>query len=60
MRSFQERNVSSLSVRGDVLTLQNAHRNFLILCQIALHPNIYFLMSKQYKTPQIHSKMLKQ
>ena len=42
------------------LTLQTAHRNFLILCQIVLHQNINFLISKQYKTPKIDPKILKQ
>ena len=59
MCSFQERNVSSLSIWGNVLTLQTAHRNFLILCDIVLHPNINFLISKQNKTPKIDPKILK-
>ena len=58
MCSFQERSVSSLPIWGNVLTLQTAHRNFLILCDIVLHPNINFLISKQNKTPNIDPKML--
>ena len=60
MCSFQERNVSSLSIPGNVLTLQTAHINFVILCQIVSHPNIIFLISKQKKTPKIDPTMLKQ
>ena len=56
MFSFQERNVSSFSIRGNVLTLQTTHRNFLLLCQIVLHPNINFLISKKNKTPKIDPK----
>ena len=40
-------------------TLQIAHGNFLILCQMVLHPNINFLISKQNKTTKIIPKMLK-
>ena len=57
--SFQERNVSFLSIWGNVITLQTAHRNFLILCQIVSHSNINFLISKQNKAPKIDPKMLK-
>ena len=60
MCSFQERNVSSLSISGNVLKTQTAHRNFLILCQILSHPNINLLICKQKKAPQIDPKMLKQ
>ena len=60
MCSFQERNVSSLSIGGNVLTVQTAHRNFLILCQIVSHSNLNFLISKQNKAPKIDPKMLKQ
>ena len=42
------------------ITLQTAHRNFLILCQTVLHPNITFLISKQNKRPKIYPKILKQ
>ena len=56
MFSFQERNVSSFSIRGNVLTLQTAHRNLLILCQIVLHPYINFLISKKNKTPKTDPK----
>ena len=42
MCSLQEKNVSSLSILGNVLTLQTAHGNFLVLCQMVLHPNINF------------------
>ena len=59
MCSFQAKNVSSLSTWGNVLTLQTAHGNFLILCQMVLLPNINFLISKQTKTPKIDPKMLK-
>ena len=47
MCSFQERNVSSLSIWGNVYTLQTAYRNFLILCQIVSHANINLLLHKQ-------------
>ena len=47
-----------LSIWGNVLMLQNAHGNFLILCQMVLLPNINFLISKQNKTPKIDPKML--
>ena len=60
MCSFEERNVSSFSILGNVLTLQTAHRNFLKLCQIVFHPNINFLIIKQNKRPKIDLKMLKQ
>ena len=68
MCSFQERNVCSLSkllcslffAWGNVLTLQTAHRNFLILCQIVSHSNINFLISKQNKAPKTVPKILKQ
>ena len=45
---------------GNVLALQTAHGNFLMLCQMVLFPNINFLISKQYKTPKIDPKMLQQ
>ena len=32
--------------------------NFLILCQIVLHPNINFLTSKQNLTPNIYPKII--
>ena len=38
---------------GNVFTLQTAHGNFLMLCQMVLLPNINFLISKQNKTPKI-------
>ena len=60
MCSFQERNVSSLSIWGNVLTLQTARRIFLILCQIVSHSNINFSISKQNKAPKIDPKMQKQ
>ena len=60
MCSFQERYVSSFSIWRNVLTLQTAHRIFLILCQIVLHPNISFQVSKQNKIPKSDPKMLKQ
>ena len=60
MFSFQEKNVSSLRIWRNALTIQTAHGNFLILCQMILHPNINFLISKQNKTPKIDLKMLKQ
>ena len=60
MCNFQEKTVSSFSIWGNVLTLQTAHGNFLILCQMVLHPNINFLITKQNKTPKIDPKMLKQ
>ena len=60
MSSFQERNVSSFSISGNVLILQTAHRNFLILCQIVLHPNFNFLLRKQIKRPKSDPKILKQ
>ena len=45
---------------GNVLTLQTAHGNFLMLCQMVLLPNINFLISKQNKTPKIDKEMVKQ
>ena len=45
---------------GNALTLQTAHGNFLMLCQIILLPNINFLISKQNKTPKLDLKMVKQ
>ena len=59
MFSLQEKNVSPLPIWGNVLTLQTAHGNFLILFQIVLHPNINVLISKQNKKPKIDPKMLK-
>ena len=53
MWSFQEKNISSLSVLGNALTLPTAYGKFLILCQIILFPNINFFISKQNKTPKI-------
>ena len=60
MCSFQEKNVSSLLMWGNVLPLQTAPENFLIYCQILLHPNINFLISKQNKAPKINAEMVKQ
>ena len=60
MFSFQEKNVSSLSIRENELTLQTANGNFLRLCQMILHPNINFLKSEQNKTLKIDPKILKQ
>ena len=60
MCSFQENNISSLSIRGNVLALRTAYGNFLILCQMVLFPNIKLLISKQKKTRKINPKMLKQ
>ena len=61
MCSFQEeKNASSLSTWRNVLTLQTPHRNFLMLCQMVLLPNINFLISKQNKTPKIDPKVVKQ
>ena len=60
MCSFQEGNVSSLSICGNVLTLQTAHRNFLILFQIVSHFSMNFLINKQNEEPKIDPKMLKQ
>ena len=60
MCCFQEKNGSSLSIWGNALTLQTAHRNFLILYQIVSRPNINVLISKQNKAPKIDPKMLKQ
>ena len=57
---FSTKNVSSLSIRGNDLTLQSAHGNFFIFCQMVLLPNINFLISKQNKTLEIDPKMLKQ
>ena len=45
---------------GNVHTLQTAHGNFLMVCQMVLLPNINFLISKQNKTPKIDPKMVKQ
>ena len=60
MCSVQESHVSSLSIWGNVLTLQTAHRNVLIFCQIVSHSNINFLISKQNKAPKTVPKILKQ
>ena len=60
MSSFQEKNVSFLSICGNVFTLQTAHGNFLMFCELVLLPNINFLISKQNKTPKIDPKMLRQ
>ena len=46
-------------IRANVLTLQTAHRNFLILCQIVSHSNINYLI-RQNKASKIDPKMLKQ
>ena len=56
MCSFQQRNVSSLPIPTYVLTLQTAHRNFLTLCQTALHPNINFLVSKKTRDQKLIQK----
>ena len=50
MCSFEKKKVSSLSMFGNVLTLQTTHGDFLMLCQMVLLPNINFLISKQNKT----------
>ena len=52
MYSFIKK-VSTLPMFGNVLTLQTAHRNFLMVYQMVLLPNINFLFSKQNKTPKI-------
>ena len=49
-----------MSIWANVLTLQTAHGNFLIFCQMVLHPNINVLISKKNKTPKIDPEMLKQ
>ena len=36
--------------------MQNAHENFLTLCQMVLLPNINFLISRQNKLPKIDTK----
>ena len=43
---------------GNVLTLQIAHGNFLILCQMVLLPKIDFLISKQNSTPKLDPTIL--
>ena len=60
MKFSRKKNVSSLSICGNVITLQTAYGNFLMLCQMVLLRNIDFLISKQKKTPKIDPKMLKQ
>ena len=60
MCTFQERNVPSLSIWGNIFKLQTAYRNFVIICQIVSHSNIDFLISKENKAPKIDPKMLKQ
>ena len=52
MYSFQEKNISSLFIWGNVLTLHTA-QNFLILCQMVLLHNINYLISKQNKKLRI-------
>ena len=56
MCSFQERNISSLPIWANVLTLQTAHSSFLILCQTVLHPFINFLISKQKRDQKLIQK----
>ena len=41
---------------GNVPTLQTAHGNFFILCQMVLLPNINFIISKQTKTLKVGPK----
>ena len=54
---FEEKNnVSSFSIWGNVPTLQPAHGNFLIVYQMMLLSNTFFLVSKQIKTPKIDPK----
>ena len=53
---FEEKDGSSLSIWGNFLTLQTAHGNFLIFYQMVLLSNIYFLRSKQSKTPKTDPK----
>ena len=60
MCTFQERNVPSLSIWGNIFKLQTAYRNFVIIFQIVSHSNIDFLISKENKAPKIDPKMLKQ
>ena len=61
MCNFQEKMFLLCPYEEMTLTLQTAHGNFLILCQMFLLANIInFLISKQNKTPQIYPKMLKQ
>ena len=60
MCSFEKKKVSSLSMFGNVLTLETTLGSFLMLCQMVLLPNINFLISKQNKTPKIDPKMVKQ
>ena len=60
MCSFEKKKVSSWSMFGNICTLQAAHENFLMLCQIVLLPNINFLISKKNKTPKIDPKMVRQ
>ena len=57
MSSFQKK--CPLFICGNVLRLQTAHGNFLMLCQMVLLPNIIFLISKQDKTPKVDLKLLK-
>ena len=57
---FSRKKCFSLSIWGNVFTLQTALRNFLIICQIVSHTNINFLISKQNKKPNIDPNMLKQ
>ena len=54
MCNFQEKNISSLFIRGNVFTFQIAHGNLLIFCQMVLHPNINFLISKKTR----HQKLI--
>ena len=44
--SGKKNDVSSLSISRNVLTLQTANGNILILYEIILRPNIYFLSNK--------------
>ena len=63
MCSFQEKNFFSLSICGNVLTIQTSRGNFLMLRQMVLLPklpNVNLLISKQNKTPKINPTMLKQ
>ena len=50
---FQGKKVPSLSMFGNVLTLQTEHGNLFMLCEMVL-------ISKQNETPKIDPKMMKQ
>ena len=58
MSSFQEKMTLFFCPYEEMSlpTLQTAHGNFQLHCQMVLLPNIHFLISKQNKTLKIDQK----